>query len=111
MTKAQQALLWSALIFPGAGHFHLKQFQRGIALAAITLISLSVLLFAFVQQAYRVFEKLLVNGAGLDVQHIVGKLLQAAAADSVLMFSLWLLGFCWLFGMLDAYRLGKKMNP
>ena len=110
MTKAQQALLWAALIFPGAGHFHLKQFQRGIALVAITLLSLSVLLFKFVQHATTLFEKLLTDGGGLDLQDIAGQLLHASAADPVLLYALWVLALCWLFGMVDAYRLGKQMD-
>ncbi len=110
MNKAQQALLWSALIFPGAGHFHLKQFQRGIVLVSITLVSLTLLLFKFVQQAYSVFEKLLTNSSAIDFQGIVSQLLQASAADQILMFSLWVLTLCWLFSMIDAYRLGKKLT-
>jgi hypothetical protein len=108
MTRAQQALLWAALIFPGAGHFHLKQFQRGIVLVVITLLSLSVLLFRIEQHATTLFEKLLTDGSGLDLQGIVGSLLHASAADPVLMYALWILALCWLFGMIDAYRLGKK---
>ena len=106
LSPALRALLWAALAFPGAGHLYLKHFRRGVALLAITLLSLSVSLFKFVQQATAVFEKLLDDGAVLDVSGMVGQLLQTSAADHLLTRSLWVLGFCWLFGMLDAYRLG-----
>lgn len=108
LSRAGQALLWSAVLFPGAGHLHLKHFKRGIALIGVTLLSLSVLLFEFVRLAMQVIESTLANAITLDVPRLAAAILQAGAADQVLMASLWALGLCWLFGMFDAYRLGKK---
>lgn len=108
LSRALQALLWSAVLFPGAGHLHLKQFKRGIAVIGVTLLSLSVLLFQFVRLAIQVIESTLANASTLDVPRLASLILQAGAADKVLLSSLWVLGLCWLVGMLDAYRLGKK---
>ncbi len=110
MRKSIQALLWSAVIFPGAGHLLLKSFQRGIALIAISLISLTLLLFQVMQQARRVIEKSLAEGSGLDIQHLVAVTLQATADDKILNAATWVLALCWLFGMVDAYLLGKKLE-
>lgn len=106
--RALQALLWSAVLFPGAGHLHLKQFKRGIAVIGVTLLVMSVLLFQFVRLAMQVIESTLADAITLDVPRLAAAILRACAADRVLMASLWALSLCWLFGMLDAYRLGKK---
>jgi len=108
LSRAGQALLWSAALFPGAGHLHLKHFKRGIAVIGVTLLVLSVLIFQFVRLAMQVIESTLADAITLDVPRLAAAILQACAADQVLMASLWALGLCWLFGMLDAYRLGKK---
>ena len=110
MRKSTQALLWSAVIFPGAGHLFLKYFARGIVLIVISLLSLSLLLFQIVRQASQVVEKSLADGGGLDLQHLVAVTLQASADDKMLNAALWVLALCWLFGMVDAYLLGKKLE-
>lgn len=107
LSPALQALLWAALVFPGAGHLHLQYYRRGVALIAVTLSSLALLLFQFIRQVQGVLEKLLGNDATLDWPRLVGATLQACADDTVLMSALWALLICWLFGMFDAYRLGR----
>ncbi len=110
MRKSTQALLWSAAIFPGAGHLFLKYFQRGIALIAISLISLSLLLIQIVQYASQVIEKALAEGSSLDLQYLVATTMQASADDKILNAALWALILCWVLGMVDAYLLGKKLE-
>ena len=110
MRKSTQALLWSAVIFPGAGHLFLKSFARGIALIAISLISLSLLLIQIVQYASQVIEKALAGGINLDLQYVVATTIQASADDKLINAALWALILCWLLGMLDAYLLGKKLE-
>lgn len=109
LSRAAQALLWAAVLFPGAGHLHLKYFQRGIALISVTLLSLSVLLFQFVRLAIQVIESTLTNAITLDVPRLAALIWQACAADTILIVALWALALCWLVGMVDAYRLGKKL--
>ena len=110
MRKSTQALLWSAAIFPGAGHLFLKSFARGIALIAISLISLSLLLIQIVQYASQVIEKALAEGSSLDLQYLVATTMQASADDKILNAALWALILCWVLGMVDAYLLGKKLE-
>lgn len=105
LSPAVVALLWAAAVFPGAGHLHLKYFQRGIALVIVTLISLSVLLIQFARIVVQLTANPQINASLLKVATLT---LQACAADSLLMASLWMLVLTWLFGMADAYRLGKK---
>ena len=111
MRKSTQALLWAALIFPGAGHLVLKSFQRGVALIVISLLSMTLLLIQIARQASQVVEKSLSEGSGLDLQHLVAVTLQATADDKLLNAALWVLALCWLFGVIDTYRLGKNLEP
>lgn len=103
-------MLWAALIFPGAGHLHLKHFRRGIALIAVTLLSMSILLLQFVRIAVQIIESTLTNAITLDIPRLATLIWQACATDPLLFYALWALALCWLVGMLDAYRLGKKTN-
>lgn len=110
MRKSTQALLWAALIVPGAGHLVLKAFQRGVALVMISLLSITLLLVQIVRQANQVVEKSLTEGSGLDLQHLVAVTLQATADDKILNAAMWVLALCWVFGVVDTYRLGKKLE-
>ena len=110
MRKSTQALLWSAVIFPGAGHLLLKAHQRGITLIVISLLSLTLALFKFVQHATQVIEKSLAEGSELVIQRLIELTQQASAHDPVLIAALAALGLCWWYGMVDAYFLGKKLE-
>lgn len=113
MRKATQALLWAAVIFPGAGHLYLNHFKRGIALVTISLSMLSLMFFRFAQQMHGVLDKISADGRVPDMQDlqpIIRMTLQLAATDLLLLSGFWALLICWLVGMIDAYRLGKKME-
>lgn len=110
MRKSTQALLWSAAIFPGAGHLFLKCYARGIVLIAIGLISLSLFLFEIIRQASQAIELSLAQGSRLDMPALVATILQTSSKDQVLMAALWILILGWLFSMVDAYRLGKRLE-
>lgn len=110
MRKSTQAMLWSAAIFPGAGHLFLKSFARGFAFIAMSLISLSVLLFQIVLLASQIIEQRLAAGSNLDIPSLVSATLQASAKNNILTIAIWVLVLSWLLGTLDAYRLGKKLE-
>ena len=110
MTKSTKALLWSALVFPGTGHLFLKYYFRGGALIALSLVSLWVLVVQATHQASAVLDKIQLDGGMLDlnsVSTLVARASQPSDNFSATIASIVLLG-CWIIGMLDAYRLGKK---
>ncbi|HEX5125238.1 MAG TPA: DUF6677 family protein, partial [Rhodocyclaceae bacterium] len=59
MKKSSKALLFSALIFPGAGHLVLKRYARGIALLVPSIVALIVICNDAMQKASSIADKIL----------------------------------------------------
>jgi hypothetical protein len=104
--------LLSGLVFPGLGQVVLKHYKRGIALMLTVLVSLSVIVLKVVQQAFTILEKIEPGGRAIDMSTISQAATQAFATSGSLsitfLFSLIIL--CWIVGVVDAYRIGKKMD-
>lgn len=112
MSKSTTAVLLSALVLPGAGHLFLKQARRGIPLIVISLACLWVIANRAMQQASTVLERLESEGGALDAGHISDLVTQTSnssggTASTVATLAL---AACWLFGTIDAYRLGRKQD-
>ena len=110
MRKSTQALLWSAVIFPGAGHLLLKAHKRGMALIALSLLSLGWMMVEIFRLSNQTIEQTLQAGGSLDLWHLVAVTQLAVAQDYSLSRAIWILILCWVLGMVDAYFLGKKLE-
>ena len=107
-----KAALWSGLVFPGTGHLFLKHYFRGGALIALSLAGLWVLVAQAAHQATAMLDKMQSAGGMLDLDSLSTMLAQASnLSDNYLanIATIVLLG-CWIIGMVDAYRLGKKKD-
>ena len=108
MKKSSKAALLSGLIFPGIGHFFLREYFRGSALVVVSLAALSVVVAKAYQHAKIIVDRI-VSG---DVSMEAGAIAQAVsnsttAADSLVEnAAVILLVACWLVGIMDSYRLG-----
>jgi hypothetical protein len=107
MRRSTVALLLSALVLPGAGHVYLKHYWRGVALMGVSLVCLSVMVTQVMQQASAVLDQLLTEGGAIDAEHITDLVTRHADAPSATLATL-VLAACWVAGILDAYRLGKR---
>lgn len=112
MNKPTVAVLLSGLVFPGAGHFYLKHPLRGVLLLIISLLCLSSLVSQIFQQANTVFEQLALGDGATSTDQIAGLVTQSLDQASSRSFTVagLVLAACWVFGMVDAYRLAKKMK-
>ncbi|WNO60218.1 DUF6677 family protein [Rheinheimera sp. MMS21-TC3] len=110
MNKSVKALLLSAFLYPGAGHFFLKKY----VMSAIFVVAFSIpLLFIFssiISKAQQIAEQLSSGQIPFDSAAIV-----AAATDATtelvskeLSFNLYMLIIIWVIAIIDAYRLGSK---
>lgn len=108
MTQAHIALLLSAFICPGSGHFYLKRHNTGTVLSAISLAALVYLLQLAIIRAREISDKLLSGEIPLDLP-LIHSLITAPDPVHELWISLATLtfGLAWLFGVIDAYRLGR----
>ncbi len=110
MSRSTTAVVLSALVLPGAGHLYLKQMGRGLALIAVSLTCLWVIVAQAMQQASAVLAQLETDGVVPDADQLadlVSRTSNHSESGSVMMATLALTA-CWLFGVIDAYRLGKR---
>lgn len=112
MSKAIKAALLSALVFPGLGQMYLKRYLRGLIPMAIILICLGVWITDATLRALAELDKIQIQGGLIDPNALAAR--AAASSSSGEWYSpliLPLLVLCWLYSVIDAYRLGKRMEP
>jgi hypothetical protein len=108
MKLSTKAVLFSAVVCPGAGYWVLKYYFRAIVLFSVVLLALSVLMTHVLQQARILADKIANGDIPLDPQFISSKVHEIASGDGSLLLNgaAWTLLACWIIGIVDAYRLG-----
>lgn len=110
MSRSTTAVLLSALVLPGAGHFYLKRYSRGIALIVVSLACLWILIDRALQQASILLGRLASEGGAVDPGQLVDRVTQPLNGPGGLaltVVSLVLAG-CWLIGIVDTYRIARN---
>ena len=112
MNNSLKAAFLSGLIFPGLGQIVLKHYKRGAVIMLTVLVSLSVVVAKAVQHALAILEKIESEGGAISMSTISNAATQASATSGSLTFNLVLLlvTLCWIIGVVDAYRIGKKKD-
>ncbi len=102
----------SGFIFPGLGQVVLKRYKRGVVIMLTVLVSLSVVVVKTVQHALAILEKIESEGGAISMSTISNAASQASTASGSPTFNLVLLLviLCWVIGVVDAYRIGKKKD-
>lgn len=108
MKQSTKAALLSGLIFPGIGHLSLKEYLRAAILILAAVAALYVQTTAAYDQAMTVVDRINSGEVALDSQAISEAITASSAeADNrAANASLFVLGACWLFGIVDSWRLG-----
>ena len=112
MNNSFKGALLSGLVFPGLGQVVLKHFKRGAIIMLTVLVSLSVIVIEAAQIAFTILEKIESEGGTIDMNTISNAATQASiTSDSLIFyFALILIIFCWIIGVVDAFRIGKKKD-
>ena len=112
MTNAVKGALLSALVLPGVGQIALKRYQRGVVLMLVVLAGLAVMVRDAARQAARMFEAIESGGGAIDRDAITRAAAQAAVPSDSLVINLlfFAITICWLYGVVDAYRIGKQLD-
>ncbi len=112
MNNSLKGALLSGLIFPGLGQVALKHYKRGAVIMLTVLVSLSVVVVKAVQHALAILEKIESEGGAISMSTISNAATQASTTSVSLTFNLILLLIilCWIIGVVDAYRIGKKIG-
>jgi hypothetical protein len=112
LSKASRAVLLSALVFPGAGHFFLKRKLMAWGLIITSSLCLYKLIVSAIDTANSLTNKILQGDIPLEIDKISAAVSLELANNSSIWLSLasWLLLACWIFGIVDAYRVAKSTN-
>ena len=111
MKPAIKAALLSGLVLPGLGQIYLKRYLRGIVLMLLVLAGLGFIIVAATISALDNLQKMQSQGP-VDMA-AVSKLAvssPAGASSSCYNVILLLVACCWLFSIIDAYRMGRRMD-
>lgn len=112
MKKTDQAVLLSALIFPGSGHFFLKQYFVGMLLASVALVASYSLITGMISKALELADKIKSGEIPPDLAAITELLSQQSAGTDLqsLNTAIFFLLVAWLVGIVDSYRLGRQID-
>lgn len=110
MQNSVKAALFSALIFPGCGHFLLRCYRTGFALLAITLVALGFILNYAMTQARIIADQIIANELPLDPVLIAERVSAATSGgDSTAnQIAMGVIFVCWIIGIADSYRIGRR---
>ena len=112
MNNSLKGAFLSGLIFPGLGQIVLKRYKRGVVIMLTVLVSLSVVVVQAVQHALAILEKIASEGGEISMSTISNAATQATSTsgNQTFNFVLLLVILCWIIGVVDAYRIGKKKD-
>ena len=112
MSNSLKAALLSGLVFPGLGQVVLKRYRRGVVLMFIVLACLSIVVAKAVQQAFSILKQIELAGGTINMDAISNAATQSYTNSDSLVFNsiLLLIIVCWILGVVDAYRIGKKRD-
>jgi hypothetical protein len=112
MKNSLKGALLSGLVLPGLGQVLFRHYMRGIVLMLTVCASMSVMAALALAKAIPILEKIVSDGGEIDIRVIATAATQAAnTSDSLLFNALMLLVLvCWILAVVDAYRIGRKMD-
>lgn len=112
MKHSVKAAVLSGAVFPGLGQLFLKHYVRGVGLMLAVAVGLFEVVKIALEQALAILEKIQWQGGTIDMAAISNAAARASTSSGSRTFNLFLLFIvaCWLFGTVDAYRLGQKKD-
>ncbi|WP_037471711.1 DUF6677 family protein [Shewanella waksmanii] len=110
MHRAAKAALLSAFICPGSGHFYLRRYNRGTLISCCALLGLGFLLVQAVHQARNIISEFTKGNIKLDLSEIYALVSQSSNVTNDMWVNVATVMFAgaWLYGIVDAYRIGRK---
>jgi hypothetical protein len=112
MRKSIKTVLLSALVFPGTGHFSVKKPVHGTLLVGITLVCLYFLISKVLEISQNLSAKIQSGEMAYDVDKIAQTVTEKlSGSDSqVINISALVIIICWIFGVIDSFRIGLKQD-
>ncbi|MCX5834883.1 MAG: DUF5683 domain-containing protein [Deltaproteobacteria bacterium] len=110
MRKSLKAAFLSFL-FPGLGEIYLRRFWRGVMIMLPVLLGIGVIIAMTIARVSEDLKKIEAGGGTVDMTTI-NHLANAISSGPSLYYKIILLLVMgiWLYSIIDAYRLGKKIE-
>ena len=110
MKKSTKAVLFSALVSPGAGYFVLGARKRGLAALIASAILIGVVVIDSNHKAKAIAQKIVNGDITLDIATIREQIATAPGmfSERTIEVAVALLLTLWVVGIVDAYRLGRQ---
>ena len=111
MKSSTRAALLSGLAFPGTGQIYLKRLWRGITIMVCVLCGIVAIVWVAAVRALAILEQLERQSGRIDMETLtsLARTTSADAFSHVDLIGLFVV-CCWLFSIVDACRIGKKME-
>ena len=104
LSKRHLALLLSALVFPGSGHFLLGRKARGCLFLVPALVALVIVLRQIMARMDQIMAQIDSGALPLDVQLIMEKVEALSASDGPAMtLAVCVLVACWIGSLIDTF--------
>ncbi len=112
MRNTIKAVLLSALVFPGTGHFSLKKPVHGTVLVVITFICLYVLFSTAMDITKELSGKIQGGEIPYDTEVVRDLVTEKLSAGEYQYVSFSVIGLmaCWIFGIVDSFRIGQSRD-
>ena len=112
MRQSLKAVLFSAFVLPGSGHFLLKKHFQGTLLSGITILSVWALLSTALEKAQEISFKIQSGEIPLDIARITDEVTKQTAGGGTQLTDIatYLLVICWFVGIVDSYRVGRLLD-
>lgn len=110
MKKHTKAVLLSGLVFPGMGHLYLNRFIVGVVLLGVSLTSVYFVMSSVLAKALIISDKIQSGDVPFDVMAITNMVSKqtTGADEQVLNAAVYTLIICWVIGMVDSFRVGRR---
>lgn len=112
MKISTKALLLSALVCPGAGHYLLERKIEFIALLTSTIVCLYIMFTKLYSTAQEIALQIQSGDLAFDIQLISDKLHSDAFSGDISQINIAVVVLCitWVIGIIDSYRQGLKQD-
>ena len=112
MNNSFKGALYSGLVFPGLGQVVLKKHKKGIPLILVVAVSVVIFITKALQEAFAILNIIESSGGAIDMNTISRAANQAVTSSDSLTLELLLyfIILCWIIGIIDAYRIGRKKD-
>ncbi|MEI8174103.1 MAG: hypothetical protein WCH07_11570 [Deltaproteobacteria bacterium] len=109
MKSALKAALLSGLVFPSLGQFYLKRYWRGLSFIILIVLGLVIIAGIAAADVLESLNTIQAQGGTVDINTISNLAVKHPVQKGFYYKVIFLyIICCWLFSVIDAYRLGKK---